>query len=227
MRRVTLIGRAGLALWLAGWAVGLQAQTINFGNVQLWSGTFPTDLREGGVQNDAHAWLFTEHVNLTLSQDETVNAVSPGVYDAESDLGSYLIPQGTKVNVYLLHSDPMGEPSQPRIYQGSITFPFPILGVIAKGRRLRLSDPQLGVPGTLYSQSDNYRGYELGDWSGRPGGPERFEIGTDGRTLVFFAGTTNVVDELRILTVPEPASLSVLGIALGTLWVRRRRRTAC
>jgi hypothetical protein len=218
--------RFGPALVLASWLALAHTQTINYGNVQIWTGAFPSDLREGGFQDDNYAWLFTEHLNLPLSQGETVNAVNPGVYDADGDLGSFTILQGTVVNVYLLHSDPIGEPNQPRVYQGSITFPFQILGVIARGRRLRLTDPRLGVSGTQYAQSDNYRGYELGDWSGRDWGPERFRISDDRYTLEFACGTTNVVDELRILTaVPEPASLLVLsaGVA-GLAGLRRWRR---
>ncbi len=229
MMRRTLqqwFARVGLALGLASWLALAHAQTINYGNVQIWTGTFPSDLREGGFQDDNYAWLFTERLNLTLSQDEIVNAVAPGVYDEDDDLGSFTIPSGTVVNVYLLHSDPVDEPREPRVYQGSITFPFRILGVIARGRRLRLTDPRLGNPGTQYAQSDTYRGYELGDWHGRDWGPERFRISPDGYTLEFACGTTNVVDELRIVTeIPEPASLLALsaGIA-GLAGLRRRKR---
>jgi hypothetical protein len=130
---------------------------------------------------------------------------------------------GTVVNVYLLHSDPIGEPRDPRVYFGSITFPFRILGVIATGRRLRFTDSRLGNPGTQYAQSDTYRGYELGDWSRQSWGPERFRISPDGYTLEFVCGTTTVVDELRILTaVPEPASLLALSAGVAGLVGLRR-----
>jgi hypothetical protein len=93
--------------------------------------------------------------------------------------------------------------------------------VIARGRRLRLSDPRLGVSGVQYAQSDNYRGYELDT---QP--VEEFEILSDGKTLRFYCRTTDVVDELRIITlVPEPASLSVLGAGIAALLFKRRRRT--
>jgi hypothetical protein len=217
--------RVGAALVLVSCLSWTHAQTINYGNVQIWTGAFPSDLREGGFQDDNYAWLFTEHLNLRLSQDETVNAVNPGTYDADGDLGSFTIPQGTVVNVYLLHSDPIDEPRQPRVYQGSITFPFQILGVIATGRRLRLTDPRLGVSRTQYAQSDTYRGYELGDWRGQQWGPERFIISPDGYTLEFVCGTTTVVDELRILTaVPEPASLLALSAGVASLVGLRRRK---
>jgi len=168
-------------------------QTINFGNVRLWSGSPPSDLRADQFEDDDWAYLFIEHLNLILPADMVVNAISPGLYDQDADLGSFTIPAGTKVDVYLLHSDPVG--NGPRDYSGSITFSNEIIGVIARGRRLRLSDPVLGAPGVLYSQSDNYRGYELDT---QP--TEWFEIQSDRRTVIFSCRTTNVVDELRIVT---------------------------
>lgn len=187
--------------------------------VQLWSGTFPSDLREGALENDNNAWLFVERPQpLTLTDDIIVNAINPGVYDEDSDLGSFTIPRGTTVFVFLLHSDPTGD--GPVDYYGSITFHFRILGVIARGRRLRLTDPDLGNPGTLYSQSDNYRGYELDTQD-----VEQFSLSSDMHTLDFYCRTTNAVDELRIVTVvPEPASMSVLGAGFAALMFSRMRR---
>jgi len=216
--------RWGISVWLAlgliSLAASVMAQVVNFGNVQLWGQlTAPFDLRADKFEDDNWAYLFTEHVGLTLSQDEIVNAVAPGLYDADADLGTFTIPAGTVVNVYLLHSDPIGD--GPRDYFGSITFPGQILGVIARGRRLRFSDPRLGVSGVQYTQSDNYRGYELDT---QP--VEEFEILSDRKTLRFYCRTTTVVDELRIITlVPEPASLSVLGAGIAALLFKRRRRT--
>lgn len=193
--------------------------TINYGNVQLWTAAFPSDLREGALEDNNNAWLFVEQPQpLTLQDDIIVNANAPGTYDDDSDLGSYIIPRGTTVFVFLLHSDPIGD--GPVNYYGSITFNFQILGVIARGRRLRLTDPDLGQSSTRYSQSDNYRGYELDTQD-----VEQFSLSSDMHTLDFYCRTTTVVDELRILTVvPEPASLSVLGAGVAALVLRSRRK---
>jgi hypothetical protein len=40
------------SLVLHAWVALAQAQTINYGNVQFWTGAFPPDLREGGVEDD-------------------------------------------------------------------------------------------------------------------------------------------------------------------------------
>lgn len=210
----------GLMLCLSSMmSVAMAQVTINSGNVLLYGGPFPSDLREGALENDNNAWLFVERPQpLTLQQDIIVNAINPGTYDDDSDLGSYTIPSGTTVFVFLLHSDPTGE--GPVDYQGSITFDYQIVGVIARGRRLRLTDPVLGNSSTLYSQSDNYRGYELDTQD-----VEYFSLSNDMYTLNFYCRTTNVVDELRILTVvPEPAAVSVLCTGLAALILARKAK---
>ncbi len=211
------MNKLGLFLGLCGLMGLALGQTINSGNVVL-GGSPPSDLRADQFEDNNVAYLFTEHLNHTVPRDVTVDVVSPGLYDAESDLGTFTLLAGTQVNVYLLHSDPIG--NGPRDYYGSITFPFPILAVIARGRRLRLSDDELGVPTTQYSQSDNYRGYELDTQD-----VEQFEVLSDGVTLRFYARTTDVVDELRIITaIPEPGTLTVLGAGLMSLMAVRARR---
>jgi hypothetical protein len=148
----------------------------------------------------------------------SLDANAPGVYDEERDLGTYPLPVDTPVFVYLLHSDTINDADIS--FTGSVTFPFEIIGVIVRGRRLRLSDDDLGVPGVQYSQSDNYRGLELDTQD-----EERFEISSDMRTLTFWFRTTNVLDEMRIITVvPEPASVIALGAGLAAVMAKRRRR---
>lgn len=210
MKTLTLLSSGCLLL---AWAC---AQTAT-GDVEIWTGTFPADLRDNQFTSNTHVRLLTEHINLVVPGDVTIDVVSSGLYDDESDLGTFTLSQNTLVNVYLLHSDTINDADIS--FTGSITFPFDIIGVIVRGRRLRFSDNELGVSGVQYSQSDNYRGLELDTQN-----EEKFNISSDMRTLTFWFRTTNVLDEIRIITtVPEPASVVALGVGLAAVVMRRRR----
>jgi uncharacterized integral membrane protein len=174
------------------------AQTVT-GNVILWTAAFPGDLRVDRFEDDEWAYLFTEQIGLALPEDVIVNAVAPGTYDEDRDLGRFTIPKDTKVDVYLLHSDPRRD--GPKDYAGSIAFPTEIVGVIVQSGKLERTDSVLGVTGTRYSQS-GYRGLELDTQR-----VEQFTISDDRKTLTFSFRTTNAVDELRILISAPTFSL--------------------
>lgn len=212
MRLLTLMCFGYLTLFLAC------AQIVS-GQVEIWTGAFPSNLRDHQFTSNTHVRLLIERTDYWVPNDDvSLDANAPGVYDEERDLGTYPLPVDTPVFVYLLHSDTINDADIS--FTGSVTFPFEIIGVIVRGRRLRLSDDDLGVPGVQYSQSDNYRGLELDTQD-----EERFEISSDMRTLTFWFRTTNVLDEMRIITVvPEPASVIALGAGLAAVMAKRRRR---
>lgn len=124
LRIVSLYGLVFLTL------VGAFAQTGS-GDVEIWTGTFPTNLRDNQFTSNTHVRLLTEHLNHTVPNDiNLLDAVAPGLYDEESDLGTFTLPANSVVNVYLLHSDTVND--QDVSFTGSVTFPFRIIGVIVR-----------------------------------------------------------------------------------------------
>jgi len=164
---------------------------------------------------DATALAFDEQ-SLVLSSPVAVNISAPGVYASIASLTSGTIPAGTAVSSFYYHS--FGLDTAGTVFDGSITFSTPILGVEALAASLIATNSILGSPTTTYFSSDIGQSFEFGTQI------DSVTISPDRLTLSFDNETFNAPDDLRIITArpevaatPEPSSLLLLTLGLIAL----------
>ena len=207
-----------------GAAIPSFAQIVSHSGQVAWLAIPPTSVVEGNHESNRFASIFVEQSGMYLPSSVQVDANGPGNYNHVSTLGNYTIAAGTYVQVYLLHTDPVGRPTVGLRYQGSITFAHKILGVQALKSTLDAHDALLGAVGTTYpGVPGDWRGWEL------PPDSDIFSISADGKTLTFDCTTFDAIDQLRIITegvVPEPGSMLALATALVGLVRKRKQRRA-
>jgi hypothetical protein len=138
-------------LWARPATAGIVSTT---GQVDLLSSP-PASVKPGQLQSNTDIFAFTEQTDIKLSSAVNVDITSPGTYTTDASLTPGTISAGTSVASYFLHSDPQNNDS---IYDGSVTFSTPILGVIVLSGTLSNSDVQLGATGTAYPIADTGRG---------------------------------------------------------------------
>lgn len=132
-----------------------------------------------------------------------------------------MLEPGTTVDSHFVHFDPV-DSHLVLGRSGSVTFSDRILGVILTDDTLDGTDDQLGLSGTSYPYGLSYRGVEVSTKSSR----DKISLSSDRRTLMIDRfGASNAVDQLRVVTVPEPASLALVGLGALAILGRRRRQT--
>jgi hypothetical protein len=182
----------------------------------------PSDVQGSDPMSNDHVFIWSERSALALPTAISVDMTKIGTSDSGNNYSPSpgTIAAGTRVDSYLIHSDPVG--SGPQNYVASVTFGTPILGIIDTINRLASTDSLLGNPGTTYPGASTDRTLEAPDslvW-----------VSNHGLTLNFTTGA--FVDEARVLvaTAPEPSTLvsCVTGAAklVGFVWVRRRVHVA-
>jgi hypothetical protein len=179
----------------------------------------PSDVQNNDPMSNDHAFIWSERSALVLPTAVSVDMTKIGTSDSSNNYSPSpgTIPAGTRVDSYLIHSDPMGSGQQN--YVASVTFDTPILGIIDTINGLASTDSLLGNPGTIYPGASTDRGLESPDslvW-----------VSNNGLTLNFT--TSTFVDEARVIVAdtPEPSTWVSCVIGAATLvgfgWVRRRR----
>jgi hypothetical protein len=179
----------------------------------------PSDVQGSDPTSNDHAFIWSERSALVLPMSVSVDMTKIGTSDSGNNYSPSpgTIAAGTRVDTYLIHSDPVGSGTQN--YVASVTFDTPILGIIDRIEGLASTDSLLGNPGTTYPGNSTDRGLEAPDslvW-----------VSNNGLTLNFTTGA--FVDEARVIVaaVPEPSTLVACVTGAATLvgfgWVRRRR----
>ena len=123
-----------------------------------------------------------------------------GRIDETSDLRSGSIPANTCIDSHMVHADPPGAPVGGVVYEGSVTFAAPILGVILLGPNLSASDADPGLAPTVTYGADPTRGLEL-DTEG-----DEITINLPNRIVFTFDVRGATVDQIRVITLGDAAA---------------------
>jgi hypothetical protein len=186
----------------------------------------PPSLQYNAFESDTTIALITEQTNFELPGSVPLDVDgATGLYDQVVDLTGGVLPAGSRVDIHILHFDPVGAPRTLFRAMGSVTFDRPIVGLALRRLTLEASD-FYGAAGTTYptAATANFREFELN--GGAIGVTDTVEISADQRTLLVDWGATPYFDQLRVFTaVPEPSALVVLSPVVAGSAVFGARRT--
>jgi PEP-CTERM motif len=187
----------------------------------------PSDITLGHWQSNTELFAFAEQQGLTLTSplavDISVAGTSPT--PTSDNFSPTNIPTDTPIDSYMLHSDPVGSPSDsnPVEFTGSITVPGIIIGLITTSPDLIASNSVVGLSGVTYSTGKD-TGVTIDPGTPGPGSTiDSVTLSADLHTVTVDFYTGSSVDDMRIITAaPEPASLSIAGLGVIALLKRRR-----
>ena len=171
----------------------------------------------GGVHEDDVAIVIHER-NDTLDDPLRVDILPEpnGIYGSGDLILEGYLAAGTELTSYLVHFDPLGDPTSAQHVLGTVTFDKPIFGILVGQHSLHDTDVLLG---TIGQYATGERALDLNE-------DDFLAISDDLRTLEFSLSAINdEVVQLRVVTanVPEPSSW-VLLMGSGLALLRSRHR---
>ena len=158
------------------------------------------DFVPGRYEDSEHIVVFPERRGVILKSSLRVDVLEPGEYRRLSDETPQSLTTTTPVRSYLLQLNPIGRGRA--MVMGQITFDRPILGLIARTKKLAESDAVLGHPEGIYKQTR--RGIEP-PRKIPPEKPDRDSVilAADKRTLILNMGAGSALDQIRVI-VDDP-----------------------
>jgi len=183
--------------------------------------SIPSNLSLNASESNTEIFVYAEQQNRVLGGNLDLDITEAGLYepgpsmDERADLSPDVVLAGTTVNSYIVHFDEVS--GGPYTLEGSVTLDKPILGLIILTDYLNASDSELGASGTTYDGT-SVRGLDI---LTHDQDPLQLTLNINESTVWFRLTVNNAMDELRIIEVPEPATICLLG--LGGLLLRRRK----
>ncbi|WP_339734083.1 FecR family protein [uncultured Gimesia sp.] len=136
-------------------ALKFQAQIERLAGAIEYRQEIPEQIGAGEFTSSQHIYLFQERKNLILPKDVTVWKIPhPGAPENQKEI-KQVIPQGTKVNVFLLHLDGPHQDAQGQDHptvrlSGTIHFKHAVLGGFKKDKDFYTTDQTLGAADVAY-----------------------------------------------------------------------------
>ncbi len=170
-------------------------------NVRLLD-TPPASLLPGALESNQWLYAFLEQSGVLVAEPVSVSIHEPGVYTHFGDTGAARRLVGP-VDSYLFHLDPVGN-DESHFMSGSITFPRPVVGVIASESGLINSDAFFASRATRMYRPATPLGSPFGlDGVENTSVPskqlDRLELSEDRRTIHFRLHVRSPFDEFRVL----------------------------
>lgn len=159
----------------------------------------PCAVVEGKLESDSAIRFFPERFNYVLPAPLAVSQIDANGFVQ----GGAVLPQGTKVNVYYVHADLVGD-GQGKLLSGAVTFDTPVLGVLVTGAELNATHNGMGATWhptikTTYGTRDD-QGLEAGDRISFTPAQNRLDFGLSGNTDT---------DQIRIITAATRSASTV------------------
>ena len=183
----------------------------------------PQDFSQNGLKSDSEIFLEQEQQSFVLSTNLQLDVTTPGSYDKDTFVFSTTnLPAGTIVDSFLLHVQPDAKTIHETNKLTTITFDREIIGLIMSRTSLTNSDSVVGNSANTYDPPPNARHFSVTEPT------DAFTLSQDRLSFSIDAIHVGVGygDQVRVITVPEPAAISlVLLFSSSTLLINRWRRT--
>jgi len=172
----------------------------------------------GPGSGDEGGRYFTEgQADLTGILLNVVNPTPEVIYGPEQGGSPGMFAPGTYGTSHTIFWDPLN--GTPGTHTSTYTFNDRIAGIIWSTSLLAASDPVFGLPSVIYGGAFGARGLEDHLATSR----DNVFADISGKTLTFNSQAAVPGDWIRVITVPEPSSVALLGLGVGALARRRRR----
>lgn len=154
----------------------------------------PSSVVHHTLESNSDIQLFSESRGVVLSKKLRVDVPGVQASDNRNRPKNGVIPKGTEVNSYMLHSDPVERPRRAVKYEGTVTFDEVVLGIVVKSSKLRKTDAELGSGVTDYPDGLLLRGLELNSRG------DSVKLSRDGHKVTVKFRTSAFIDQIRIIT---------------------------